>query len=123
MASSIALRRRDVLRGAVAGATLSMLGSPVLARAAEETYKWVLADVTPSTVAGPFYPLVNKPVDRDADLSVIGAGSARAKGQILYLMGQVFNIKGTVSTMASPRQTRSSPIAWPCCTGAGIGPK
>jgi protocatechuate 3,4-dioxygenase beta subunit len=71
-----------------------MLESPVLARAAEDTYKWALADVTPSTVAGPFYPLVNKPVDRDADLSVIGAGPARARGQILYLMGQVFNIKG-----------------------------
>lgn len=94
MASSIALRRRDLLHGAVAAAGLSMLASPVMARAAEETYKWVLAEVTPSTVAGPFYPLLNKPADRDADLTVIGTRPARAKGQILHLVGQVFNIKG-----------------------------
>src|SRR5919204_4264978 len=94
MASSITLRRRDVLQGAIAAAGLSMLASPTIARAADETYKWVVSDVTPSTVAGPFYPLLNKPVDRDADLTVIDGRSARANGQILYLIGQVFNIKG-----------------------------
>jgi protocatechuate 3,4-dioxygenase beta subunit len=94
MASSIGLRRRDVLQGAIAAAGVSMLGSPLMTGAAEETYKWILSDVTPSTAAGPFYPLLNKPVDRDADLTVIGSRGARAKGQILYVIGQVFNIKG-----------------------------
>jgi protocatechuate 3,4-dioxygenase, beta subunit len=94
MASSSALRRRDLLQGAIAAAGLSMLTSPAMTRAADETYKWVLTEVTPSTVAGPFYPLLNKPVDGDADLTVISSRSARAKGQLLYLLGQVFNIKG-----------------------------
>jgi len=94
MASSTALRRRDVLQGAIAAAGLSMLASPTMTRAADDTYKWVLTDVTPSTVAGPFYPLLNKPVDRDADLTVIDGRAPRAKGQILHLIGQVFNIKG-----------------------------
>jgi protocatechuate 3,4-dioxygenase, beta subunit len=93
MASSITLRRRDVLQGAIAVAGLSMLVSPLAPGAAEETYTWVLSDVTPSTVAGPFYPLLNKPVDRDADLTAVEGRAARAKGQVLYLLGQVFNIK------------------------------
>ena len=50
--------------------------------------------MTPSTVAGPFYPLMSKPVDRDADLTVINGRTTRAQGQVLHLMGQVLNIKG-----------------------------
>jgi protocatechuate 3,4-dioxygenase, beta subunit len=94
MASAIPLRRRDVLQGAIAAAGLSIFASPAMTRAADETYKWVLTDVTPSTVAGPFYPLLNKPVDRDADLTMIDGRSVRASGQVLYMVGQVLNIKG-----------------------------
>jgi protocatechuate 3,4-dioxygenase beta subunit len=54
----------------------------------------VLSEVTPSTAAGPFYPLMNKPLDRDADLTLVNGRPARARGQLLYLVGQVFNIKG-----------------------------
>jgi protocatechuate 3,4-dioxygenase beta subunit len=57
-------------------------------------YKWSAGAVTPSTVAGPFYPLANKPVDRDADLTAIDGRTARARGELLYLMGRVLNIKG-----------------------------
>jgi len=62
--------------------------------AAEEAYKWALADVTPGTVIGPFYPLLNKPAERSTDLTSM-AGQAHARGELLYVMGQVLNIKGT----------------------------
>lgn len=94
MAAEIGVTRRQVLHASIAASGLAMLGSPYAARAAEETYKWVLTEVTPSTVAGPFYPLVSKPVDRDTDLTVINGRTTRAQGQVLYLMGQVLNIKG-----------------------------
>src|SRR5438128_393046 len=94
MAAEIGVTRRQVLHAAIAASGLGMLGSPYPARAAEEAYKWVLTEVTPSTVAGPFYPLMSKPVDRDADLTVINGRTTRAQGQVLHLMGQVLNIKG-----------------------------
>src|SRR5581483_10327021 len=94
MARSTDVTRRQILHASIAVAGLGLLGDVARAAAAEETYKWVLSDVTPSTVAGPFYPLVNKPVDRDTDLTQIAGKAARAQGQLLYLMGQVFDIKG-----------------------------
>jgi protocatechuate 3,4-dioxygenase beta subunit len=48
---------------------------------------------TPDQVMGPFYP-ATKPVDRDADLTVIQGRPGKAKGQVIYLMGRVFNLKG-----------------------------
>lgn len=48
---------------------------------------------TPDQVMGPFYP-VTKPVDRDADLTVIQGKPGKAKGQIMHLMGRVFNLQG-----------------------------
>ena len=95
MATEIGLTRRQILHASIAASGLAMLGSAYAARAAEETYKWTLSEVTPSTVAGPFYPLLNKPADRDTDLTVIEGRPGRAKGQVLYLMGQVLNIKGS----------------------------
>jgi protocatechuate 3,4-dioxygenase, beta subunit len=94
MTMEIGVTRRQVLHASIAASGLTMLGAPSFARAAEETYKWVLTEVTPSTVAGPFYPLASKPVDRDADLTTIQGRPTRAQGQVLYLMGQVLNIKG-----------------------------
>ena len=48
---------------------------------------------TPNTVMGPFYPLI-KPLDQDADLTVIAHGSGRAEGKIVHLMGRVLNRNG-----------------------------
>jgi len=42
---------------------------------------------------GPFYPVI-KPLDQDADLTVIQGKSGRAQGQVIYVMGQVLNLKG-----------------------------
>ena len=48
---------------------------------------------TPHQALGPFYPDL-KPLDQDADLTLITGQSTRAQGQLLHLMGQVLNLKG-----------------------------
>ena len=48
---------------------------------------------TPIQALGPFYPDL-KPLDQDADLTLISGQSARAQGQRLHLMGRVLNLKG-----------------------------
>ena len=48
---------------------------------------------TPDQILGPFYPL-EKPLDRDADLTTIKGRTGRAKGQFIHLMGRVLNVHG-----------------------------
>jgi protocatechuate 3,4-dioxygenase, beta subunit len=48
---------------------------------------------TPDQILGPFYPMM-KPLDRDADLTIINGRKERAKGQVIHLMGHVLNIQG-----------------------------
>jgi protocatechuate 3,4-dioxygenase beta subunit len=49
--------------------------------------------ITPSFDVGPFYPIVH-PKDVDADLTLIEGRRKRAEGDIIYVEGQVLNIKG-----------------------------
>jgi protocatechuate 3,4-dioxygenase beta subunit len=65
-------------------ATVAALG-PVLA--AEKLRR------TPTQVLGPFYPL-EKPLDDDADMTVIKGHKERAKGQVVHVMGRVLNANG-----------------------------
>jgi protocatechuate 3,4-dioxygenase beta subunit len=48
---------------------------------------------TPRTTLGPFYPDV-LPAERDADLSTVAGQPARALGTLLYVQGQVTDIRG-----------------------------
>lgn len=48
---------------------------------------------TSEQAMGPFYP-VAKPADQDADLTVIQGKSGKAQGQVIYVMGQVMDLKG-----------------------------
>lgn len=48
---------------------------------------------TPSTVAGPFYPMI-KPRDRDMDLTRLPGHKQRAKGQVIHVTGRVLNQHG-----------------------------
>ena len=48
---------------------------------------------TPSTVAGPFYPVV-RPLEQDADLTRLAGHSDRAKGQIIHVVGRVLSQRG-----------------------------
>lgn len=81
---SISRRRVLGMSLAVGGLTLSGAASSVLAQALKRT---------PGEILGPFYPVL-KPLDQDADLTIISGKSARAQGQVLQLTGRVLNLKG-----------------------------
>ena len=49
--------------------------------------------LTEEQVLGPFYPM-NRPLDRDADLTHLRGRRFSAKGQIIHLMGRVVNLQG-----------------------------
>ena len=48
---------------------------------------------TPDMMAGPFYPLT-KPLNQDADLTVISGRTGRAQGRVIHLTGRVLNRNG-----------------------------
>jgi protocatechuate 3,4-dioxygenase, beta subunit len=48
---------------------------------------------TPTQVLGPFYPL-DKPLDTDADLTLIKGHERRAAGQVVHVMGRVLTATG-----------------------------
>jgi protocatechuate 3,4-dioxygenase beta subunit len=48
---------------------------------------------TPRQTAGPFYP-VDKPLDRDADLTQVRGRAGRAAGQVVHVMGRVLDSGG-----------------------------
>jgi len=48
---------------------------------------------TPPVTKGPFYPTI-KPLDQDADLTILAGKKERAEGKIVHLVGRVLNAKG-----------------------------
>lgn len=48
---------------------------------------------TPPVSVGPFYPQI-KPLDQDADLTLLTGKQERAKGKVIHLMGRVTNMQG-----------------------------
>jgi protocatechuate 3,4-dioxygenase, beta subunit len=48
---------------------------------------------TPAQVLGPFYPL-EKPLDQDADLTLVRGRKQRAAGQVVHVVGRVLNAHG-----------------------------
>jgi protocatechuate 3,4-dioxygenase, beta subunit len=49
--------------------------------------------LTPEQIMGPFYPIL-KPLDQDADLTVIKGKRGQAQGKIIHLTGRVLNQNG-----------------------------
>lgn len=78
--------RRRVLAISVAAGGLAMLGraGPLLAQKLRRT---------PAQILGPFYPM-NKPLDQDADLTMIAGRPGRAAGQVIHVMGRVTDAQG-----------------------------
>lgn len=70
-------------RGLIAGAA-----GLLVARAADAALM-----VTPRQTAGPFYPRV-KPLDSDADLTMIKNANGPAKGEVIEVVGRVLSVKG-----------------------------
>lgn len=48
---------------------------------------------TPSTILGPYYPVI-RPVERDTDLTRLRGHRSRAKGQIVHVAGRILNQHG-----------------------------
>jgi protocatechuate 3,4-dioxygenase beta subunit len=88
--------------------------------------------LTEEQVMGPFYP-VTKPIDQDADLTVIQGRPGKAQGKVLHLMGRVLNLRGepirgtaieiwqanTFGRYAHPSDTHDAPLD-PNFQGYGI---
>ena len=79
------LSRREILRmsATVAAASVASI-SFANAQTAERR--------TPEQILGPYYPL--KGFDQNADLTRVPGRPGRAEGQVLDVMGRVFNLKG-----------------------------
>src|SRR5690349_10240473 len=81
------ITRRKLLENAMVLGTLAISDSrSILAEAAK-------TQPTPEQVMGPFYPMI-KPLDRDADLTLISGRKQRAAGQLIHLTGRVLNSQG-----------------------------
>jgi protocatechuate 3,4-dioxygenase beta subunit len=48
---------------------------------------------TPSTVAGPFYPVI-RPIEQDSDLTWVAGRGRRAQGQVIHVAGRVLSERG-----------------------------
>jgi len=82
--------RRQMLEMAIGfggfGFAFSGTGGSVFAQEAKRLF-------TPPLTLGPFYPQI-KPLDTDADLTLLAGNKGRAEGKVVHLMGRVINLKG-----------------------------
>jgi len=79
------LSRREILRMSATLAAASVASTSfAIAQTAEHR--------TPEQILGPYYPL--KGFDQNADLTRVPGRPGRAEGQVLDVMGRVFNLKG-----------------------------
>lgn len=82
------LSRREILETAVALGGLAIT-HPMRSVLAQE----VKRQLTPEQVMGPFYPII-RPLDHDADLTIIKGKQGHAQGKVIHLTGRVLNSKG-----------------------------
>jgi len=79
------LTRREML-GMAAGIAGLGMGSSAIAQEAARF-------VTPEVMLGPFYPVL-KPLDRDADLTMVKGHKNGATGEVIHVTGRVLNQNG-----------------------------
>ena len=85
MSNSDRPSRRALLRlSGMAGLLCAAGGTPAPAQTTRRT---------PAQILGPFYPVV-KPLDQDADLTVVAGRPGRAAGQPVEVSGRVLNREG-----------------------------
>jgi protocatechuate 3,4-dioxygenase beta subunit len=86
MSRRVAIRQTLALGGvAMASSLRSVLG--------QSSPLENLERATPGQIAGPFYPVM-KPLDRDADLTVVRGSTNRAQGQVIHVVGQLRTLAG-----------------------------
>ena len=74
--------RREFLTGITAVSAATIVGSTLQNQALARILS------TPPQTEGPFYPVL-KPLDQDADLTMVGNSGKRAAGDLLLVQGQV----------------------------------
>lgn len=79
------ITRREMLVSAI-GLGGAAFGGNALGQQAGRLY-------TPELVLGPFYPML-RPLDVDADLTIIKGRKKRAEGEIVHVVGRVLNQRG-----------------------------
>lgn len=82
----VSRRRMLAMAGAFSGLALAGAASSLFAQEVRRRR-------TPNEILGPFYPVV-KPLDQDADLTLVAGRQERAQGKIIHLTGRVLNTKG-----------------------------
>ena len=87
---SIHFSRRKVL---TQGAALTTAVGALRSASSQVLLDEALADATPGQVLGPVYP-VEKPRDRDSDLTIIGRNGERAEGQVIHMSCRVLDMDG-----------------------------
>jgi protocatechuate 3,4-dioxygenase beta subunit len=80
--------RREMLEMAIALGGLCLVKPLGLALAQTANHQ-----LTPEQVMGPFYPIL-KPLDHDADLTMIRGKRGHAQGDVIHVMGRVLNRRG-----------------------------
>lgn len=73
--------------------TLGISGLVMLGGIGTALAQGLKRQVTPGVEKGPFYPLM-KPLDKDADLTIIAGHKGRAQGTIVHMTGRVLNENG-----------------------------
>lgn len=58
-----------------------------------ESFAQAETPTTPSTILGPYYPVI-RPVELDTDLTRLRGHRSRAKGQVIHVAGRVLNQRG-----------------------------
>jgi protocatechuate 3,4-dioxygenase, beta subunit len=77
-------RRRFLELGIIAG---------VVTICTPESWAQTGTPTTPSTILGPYYPVV-RPVERDTDLTRLRGHRSRASGQVIHVAGRILNRQG-----------------------------
>jgi protocatechuate 3,4-dioxygenase beta subunit len=80
------ISRREILTTALAVGGYA-LTKPIGSIVAQERR------LTPQQTLGPYYPVI-RPLDQDADLTLVKGRSGRAQGHLIHVTGRVVNLKG-----------------------------
>jgi protocatechuate 3,4-dioxygenase beta subunit len=90
-----AYSRRRVLKMSLALGVVTLAGGlrPALGQEDGPGFDPTGPMPTPDQILGPFYP-VRKPTDGHHDMTRLSGRSGQAKGQVIYVMGQVRGVRG-----------------------------
>jgi protocatechuate 3,4-dioxygenase beta subunit len=90
-----AYSRRQVLKMSLALGAVTLAGGlrPALGQEDGPGFDPTGPMPTPDQILGPFYP-VRKPTDGHNDMTHLSGRSGKAKGQVIYVMGQVRGVRG-----------------------------